>query len=107
MGLLRRFKVKHYLLLGIGSLILAEYLGLFRHLKEKDYDTEFTYPLAGDVSRYVNQLKAGKTPSVAPVFKHEYYMYKHPKAGFVDPHGSAKFELLDPVIQEGKNDLQI
>jgi len=81
MGLLRRLKVKHYLLLGIASFILAEYLGLFRHLKEKDYDTEFTYPLAGDVSRYVNQLKAGKTPAVAPVFKHEYYMYKHPKAG--------------------------
>ena len=79
MGLLKRLKVKHYLLLAILSVILAEYFGIFRHLKEKDYDTEFTYPLSGDVSRYVEQLKAGKTPSATPVFKHEYYMYKHPK----------------------------
>ena len=74
MGLLKRLKVKHYLLLAILSVILAEYFGIFRHLKEKDYDTEFTYPLSGDVSRYVEQLKAGKTPSATPVFKHEYYM---------------------------------
>ncbi len=112
MGLLRRLKVKHYLLLGIASLILSEYLGLFRHLKEKDYDSEFTYPLAGDVSRYVNQLKAGKTPAVAPVFKHEYYMYKHPKAGLwirirMDPINLSYWIRIRIRIQVGKNDLQI
>jgi hypothetical protein len=81
MGLLRRLRVKHYILLGIVGIVLAEYFGVFRHLKEKNFDTEFVYPLAGDVSRYVAQLKAGQTPSATPVFKHEYYMYKHPKAG--------------------------
>jgi len=79
MGLFKRLKVKHYILLAILSVILAEYFGLFRHLKEKDLAKEFSYPLNGDVSVYVEQLKAGKTPSAAPVFKHDYYMYKHPK----------------------------
>ena len=81
MGLLRRLKVKHYIVLGIVGVFLAEYFGIFRHLKEKDFETAFVYPLAGDVSRYVEQLKAGKTPAVPPIFKHDYYMYKHPKAG--------------------------
>jgi beta-1,3-galactosyltransferase / beta-1,3-N-acetylglucosaminyltransferase len=79
MGLLKRLKVKHYILLAIFSVILAEYFGIFRHLKEKDFDKEFSYPLNGDVTRYVDQLKAGQTPSASPVFKHDYYMYKHPK----------------------------
>jgi hypothetical protein len=68
---LTRIKVKHVIGLALLFSSLA-YFGVFTHLFERDYFTEFTYPLEGDVTRYVEQLKNEGFSDRAPINVYNY-----------------------------------
>jgi hypothetical protein len=53
-------------------LLILNYCGVFTHLFEKDYFTEFTYPLEGDIQHYVEQLKGGGLSEQAPINVYNY-----------------------------------
>lgn len=53
-------------LAGLTGLYFCYYFGLFTHFLERDFYTDFDYPLAGDVYEYAKQLRRGEQPSVAP-----------------------------------------
>ena len=55
-----------------GLLVLCEMLGVFRHMLELDYATQFTYPLDGDVSSYVNMMLNGQQSPVTPLESHQF-----------------------------------
>jgi len=44
-------------LLGV---ILVDQTGVLLHMSEKDFHTEFQYPLKGDIKVYMEQLRMGK-----------------------------------------------
>jgi len=75
---LKKLKKKHWGLVTVGVFILLEFFGVFRMLKEESFHADFSYPLEGDVSSYVEQMKRGETPVVNPIYKHEYFLLKHP-----------------------------
>ena len=55
-----------------GLLLLCEFLGVFRHMLELDYDTQFTYPLDSEVSFYVNLMLSGQQSPVTPLESHQF-----------------------------------
>lgn len=76
--ILKKLKVKHWILILVTLFSLCEFFGVFRMLKEESFVADFSYPLKGDIFRYVEQMKRGEVPSVAPVYQHDYYLLKHP-----------------------------
>jgi len=76
---LKKLKVKHWVLIIIVSGFLLEYFGVFRQLNERSYEKEFSYPIEGDISRYVDEMKRGDTPSLEPFMNHNYYILKNPR----------------------------
>ncbi|KAF4526801.1 hypothetical protein B566_EDAN016628 [Ephemera danica] len=68
---LSRVKLKVFLLLVPVALIL-NYCGVFTHLFEKDYFTEFTYPLEGDITHYIDQLRSGGLSEQPPINVYNY-----------------------------------
>lgn len=68
----RLFK-RHFLYICvILGIIFIYYIGLFTHLFEKDYYTEFSYPLEGEITFYVNQIRKGEKPIRAPINSYNY-----------------------------------
>lgn len=76
--IVKRLKVKHWIFISIISFLLLHYFGVFILLRESSFH-EFKYPVDGDISRYVSELKKGERPSLTPVYHHDYYLDKHPK----------------------------
>lgn len=48
------------------------YSGLYLHLIEKDYYSEFSYPLEGNIEQYVDQLMVGESPDLSPINVYNY-----------------------------------
>ena len=44
---------------------------MFKKLNEKDYYTEFEYPLEGDIEKYIEEMEKGVQPSVTPFPNHD------------------------------------
>lgn len=66
-----RFKWK-FVLLGVLCVFFMDFMGLFTHLVEQDFASSFRYPYEGDVKTFVDQLRKGETPAVAPINLYNY-----------------------------------
>ncbi|PSN50082.1 Beta-1 [Blattella germanica] len=66
-----RIKIK-YLIFGGAALFLLEFFGAFTHMFETDYYTDFSYPLEGDIHKYVLQIRNMEVPDVAPINSYNY-----------------------------------
>nr|SVE75802.1 EOG090X07IA [Daphnia hispanica] len=62
------------LLMIICSPVVLNHMGVFTHFLEKDYYTEFSYPLEGNLQPLVKELKLGNEPPIKPinVFNYSY-----------------------------------
>ncbi|KAG8265510.1 beta-1,3-galactosyltransferase brn [Homalodisca vitripennis] len=63
-------KRKIFLVLIVAFVVI--YMGVLTHLFEKDFYNEFSYPLEGDISVYVNELREGRKPSHEPINQYNY-----------------------------------
>ena len=54
-----------------GLIFVADFFGLIKKLNEKDYYTEFEYPLEGDIEKYREDMERGVKPSVTPFPNHD------------------------------------
>lgn len=61
----------------LAGLYICYYLGAFTHLLEKDFYEEFDYPLSGDIFDYVQQLRRGEKPQMAPINVYNYSFLSH------------------------------
>ncbi|XP_054285181.1 beta-1,3-galactosyltransferase brn [Macrosteles quadrilineatus] len=66
---LRRRKV---IVVGFIIFFVLVYMGVFTHLFERDFYTEFEYPLEGDVSVYVQEMRDGHKPSHEPINEYNF-----------------------------------
>lgn len=58
------------------SLIVMVYFGVFTHLFETDFYTDFSYPLESDTALLVSEIRNGKPPTQDPINKYNYtYIY--------------------------------
>lgn len=67
------------LLLAIITLGAFYIFGVFTHLFEKDFNTQFSYPYEGDIHLYVQQLRNNRTPDVSPINRYNYEYLKNPQ----------------------------
>ena len=58
------------LILAAIVIYLIEYSGLFTMVRELDYRTEFKYPIEGDITRYIAEMKQGSNLSIKPFDNH-------------------------------------
>lgn len=70
----RLFKVKTLIYCSLCIYILY-YFGAFTHIFERDFYSDFNYPLEGDVRKYMQQLKNGETPKVQPINNNYNYSF--------------------------------
>lgn len=68
-----KVKIKHFLCL-ISVFLIVVVSGLFTHLLEYDYHTDFKYPYDGDIQQSLLQLQQNQVPDIAPinVYNYEY-----------------------------------
>jgi len=66
-----RLKIK-YVIVTVLIIITLQYFGVFTHMFELDFYTSFSYPLEGDVQKYVQQLRNMEVPDVAPINMYNY-----------------------------------
>lgn len=71
---LRLFKIKT-LICCLLFLYMLNYFGAFTHIFERDFYSDFNYPLEGDVQKYVQQLRNGETPSTQPINNNYNYSF--------------------------------
>ena len=57
-------------------IICSSYMGIFTHFQEKDYYTEFSYPLDVDLQPLVKDMVVGKVPSIKPINMFNYTYLK-------------------------------
>ncbi|KAL1494276.1 hypothetical protein ABEB36_009900 [Hypothenemus hampei] len=50
--------------------------GVFHHILEKDFYTDFHYPYDGNIEEVIMQLKNNQTPSIPPLNSYNFYFYK-------------------------------
>jgi len=67
----QKAKIKYVVGLLI-TLLLLDYMGVFTHLFELDYEQSFKYPYEGDITHFVKQLRKGERPDVAPINEYNY-----------------------------------
>lgn len=63
---------KKYLIISGVCLFLLDYLGIFAHLFERDFETNFHYPYEGDISPYILQLEQKLKPDLDPIYTYNY-----------------------------------
>jgi hypothetical protein len=66
-----RLKIK-YMTVTVLAIITLQYFGVFTHIFELDFYTNFSYPLEGDIQKYVLQLRNMETPDIAPINVYNY-----------------------------------
>ncbi|GAB0095749.1 Beta-1,3-galactosyltransferase brn [Sergentomyia squamirostris] len=70
-------RVKHLLAVLVVFLIL-NFFGAFTHIFEKDFYTEFQYPLDGDIPRFADQVRRGQKPEVPPITVYNHTFVHNP-----------------------------
>lgn len=65
-----------WLVMIICSTVSLNYMGVFTHFLEKDYYTEFSYPLDVDLQPLVKDLAVGNVPAVKPINTFNYTYLK-------------------------------
>lgn len=66
-----RLKLK-YVTVTILVIITLQFFGVFTHIFELDFYTNFSYPLEGDIQKYVLQLRNMEIPDVVPINVYNY-----------------------------------
>ena len=84
----RRVKPKHWLILAVLLYFTCDYFGVLKYFQQLSYDRHFSYPYEGDVHKFAQMLKAGETPPVAPVYGHDYFLYKSPNSKCLSEDGN-------------------
>ncbi len=82
-----RVRLKYLVPLVFLLYLSAEYLGLFLHLREKDFFTEFSWPLEGTsikLHSWASSFRSGREPEVRPINKHDYLMLTSAKGKCID-----------------------
>ena len=88
MRLLHKVKLKYLIPVGVALFFFCDHMGVFTHLRERDFHTEFTYPLEGDLFTWMGQMKRGEPPAVDPINDHgDYTILKHAKSKCVEEDG--------------------
>ncbi len=92
------------------------YMGVFTHFLEKDYFTEFSYPLDVDLQPLVKKLIVGETPPTKPINMFNYTYLKlcqekcsnnaNPKLLFVVKSAIPHFELRQAIRQTWGNQMR-
>jgi len=77
--LISRLGWKHWLAILAVSVYLLDYFGIFLRLKSRSYRRDYSYPLEGNIHRYVEEMKKGESPSIRPIYHHNYRFIKNPK----------------------------
>ncbi|XP_063234706.1 beta-1,3-galactosyltransferase brn isoform X2 [Bacillus rossius redtenbacheri] len=68
---LKKIKIK-YMVASLVTLVLLEYFGAFTHIFERNFYVEFDYPLEGDITPYIEQLKNKEKPDIQPLNVYNY-----------------------------------
>lgn len=84
---LTKVRLKHLIPLLVVSYFLCDYMGVFVHYRELDYYADFSYPLEGDIHSWVEAMKKGEEPAVAPINPHEHRMLRTAKGKCVEEDG--------------------
>jgi len=71
MRLTSRMKIK-YVTVAVLVIVILQYFGVFTHIFELDFYMTFSYPLEGDIQKYVLQLRNMEVPDVAPINMYNY-----------------------------------
>ncbi|XP_017758448.1 PREDICTED: beta-1,3-galactosyltransferase brn [Eufriesea mexicana] len=66
-----KIKLK-YVCICIGFITLLDFFGVFTHLFETTYDSNFCYPYEGDIHEFVNALRHNEKPIVDPINEYNY-----------------------------------
>lgn len=66
------WKIKLYVCVLIALVTLLDFFGVFTHLFEIPYDSNFAYPYEGDVREFVNALRRNEKPAVEPINEYDY-----------------------------------
>ncbi|XP_029047508.1 beta-1,3-galactosyltransferase brn [Osmia bicornis bicornis] len=69
--LIRKIRLK-YICICIGFIALLDFFGVFTHIFEITYDSNFVYPYEGDVHEFVNALRHNEKPVVDPINNYNY-----------------------------------
>nr|XP_003699733.1 PREDICTED: beta-1,3-galactosyltransferase brn isoform X1 [Megachile rotundata] len=64
--LIRKIKLK-YVCICIGLVAVLDFFGVFTHMFEITYDSNFVYPYEGDIHEFVNALRHNEKPVVDPI----------------------------------------
>ena len=75
--------------------LILDYAGLILMIHELDYDTEFEYPIEGDIMKYVEEMESGKKPSVEPYDNHnvKYLIKNEEKCATINDLSNAKLPI--------------
>lgn len=79
-----KFRFK-YVCLCAGLVIMLDFFGVFTHVFEITYNTNFVYPYEGDVHEFVNALRHHEKPAVAPINEYNYPFLIENQQKCVDP----------------------
>lgn len=68
-----RLPVKQkYLICGVLVVYMLDYLGVFTHFFEIEFDENFRYPYDGDINEFVHRLQQGLKPDMDPINIYNY-----------------------------------
>jgi hypothetical protein len=71
MRLTSRMKIK-YVTVAVLVIVIMQYFGVFTHIFELDFYMNFSYPLEGNIQKYVLQLRNMEVPDIAPINVYNY-----------------------------------
>ena len=88
-----RLKIK-YIIIGILAFSILEFFGAFTHIFETDFYTSFSYPLEGDIHKYILQLRNMETPEVAPFNIYNYTFISDCRRKCIESDYNGKLRLV-------------
>lgn len=65
-----------YVIITTVFITVINYFGILHHLFEKDFDSNFDYPLNVDIIPLIDQLRNNKIPSISPINMYNYSFSK-------------------------------
>lgn len=91
--LLSRLKIK-YVTVTVLLYLTFQYFGVFTHIFELDFYTNFNYPLEGDIQKYVLQLRNMEVPDVATINMYNYTFISSCNKKCMESDFSGKLRLV-------------
>uniref|UniRef100_T1JDR6 Hexosyltransferase n=1 Tax=Strigamia maritima TaxID=126957 RepID=T1JDR6_STRMM len=74
-------------------ILLFKYCGFFTYFFTRDYFSEFTYPLEGDIPKCVSQLRSGQNPDIKPLTTANYSFIRFNKTKCLDSSMTKKKKI--------------